>query len=237
MRTAVFWLGLICIVGFFQPAAAGEEPGVLEFTFVGNEAFLITDGEITLATDFPYRPGFMSYMKYDFEAVRPRGVVLCLLTHGHFDHFDFVIFRNHSWAIIGPASVAYGQTGYDATVVDNEDPITWETITVEPHATPHANMGHYSYLVTWHGVRIYVPGDTELTGPILAAKDLDVAFVTPWLLNNIREKGARIDAKRVVVYHHRSGEKIEPYQDCVVPAQGYTFEIPFRESSRDSSGE
>ena len=233
MRTAVLWLGLVCIVVWFQPAAAGEEAGVLEFTFVGNEAFLVTDGEITLATDFPYRSGASRYMKYDFDEVRPRGIVVCLITHAHYDHFDFVIFRHHSWSLIGPLAVTYGKVDYDCTVVENEDPFTWESISIEPRATPHAGEGHYSYLVTWHGVRMYLPGDTDITGPILAAKDLDIAFVTPWLLDSVREMGAKIDAKRIVVYHHRSREMVEPYQDCVVPEQGDTFEIPFRESSNE----
>jgi hypothetical protein len=76
---------------------------------------------------------------------------------------------------------------------------------------------------------MYFPGDAEATEPILAAQDLDVAFVTPWLLENIRAQGAEIDAKRVVVYHHRRGQVVEPYQGSVLPEQGDTFEIPFRE--------
>jgi len=229
MRIAVPWLVLLCIALLFQPAAAGEDPGVLKFTFVGNEAFLVSDGEVTMAMDFPYRSGSSGYMKYDFDEVRPRGVILCLVTHSHFDHFDFVIFRNHSWSLIGPPSVTYSKPDYDVTIVENEDTLTWESITVEPHATPHADLDHYSYLVTWHGLRIYIPGDTEITGPILAAENLDLAFVTPWLLDNVREMGAKIDAKRIVVYHHRGGERVVLYQDSMVPEQGDTFEIPFNE--------
>lgn len=229
MRTAAIRLALLCIAVFFQPVAAGDDPGVLEFTFVGNEAFLVTDGDITLAMDFPYRSGMSGYMRYEFDEVRPRGVVVCLITHGHYDHFDFVIFRHHSWSLIGPPSVTFGKHNYDITTVETDDPIVWESITIEPHATPHSELEHYSYLVTWHGVRIYIPGDTEIVGPILAAKDLDLAFVTPWLLDSLREQGAEIDAKRVVVYHHRQGQTIEPWQDCVVPEQGDTFEIEFNE--------
>lgn len=229
MRTAAIWLALLCIAIYIQPVAAGDDPGALEFTFVGNEAFLVTDGDITLCADFPYRSGMSGYMRYDFEKVRPRGVVVCLITHDHFDHFDFLLFRNHSWSLIGPPSITYGKDNYDITTVANDEPVTWESITIEPHATPHDELEHYSYLVTWHGVRMYIPGDTGITGPILSATDLDVAFVTPWLLNALREQGAEIDAKRIVVYHHRQGEKVEPWQDCVVPRQGDTFEIPFNE--------
>jgi L-ascorbate metabolism protein UlaG (beta-lactamase superfamily) len=233
MRTAVLWLVLLSIATTFQPAAAGEDPGVLEFTFVGNESFLVTDGEFTMAMDFPYRSGSSGYMQYDFEKTRPRGVVVCLVTHSHYDHFDFVIFRHHSWALIGPPSVTYGKVDYDITTIESDDPVMWESIMIEPHATPHANLDHYSYLVTWRGVRMYMAGDTEITGPILAAKDLDVAFVTPWLLDGLREQGEKVDAKRIIVYHHRHREMVEPYQDCVVPEQGDTFEIPFRESSAE----
>ena len=64
-----------------------------------------------------------------------------------------------------------------------------------------------------------------MTRPIsfLAARDLDAAFVSPWLLAAVRKKGARVDAKRVVVYHHEDGETIAPYQDRYVPRQGETI--------------
>jgi L-ascorbate metabolism protein UlaG (beta-lactamase superfamily) len=229
MRTAVIWLALLCCAVSIQPVAADDDPGVLKFTFVGNEAFLVNDGEITLATDYPYRSGSAGYMRYDFEETRPRGIVVCLVTHDHYDHWDFVIFRNHSWSLIGPQSVTYGKSNYDITTIEDDEPVSWESIDIEPRASLHADIQHYSYLVTWHGVRMYFPGDAEATEPILAAQDLDVAFVTPWLLENIRAQGAEIDAKRVVVYHHRRGQVVEPYQGSVLPEQGDTFEIPFRE--------
>jgi hypothetical protein len=62
----------------------------------------------------------------------------------------------------------------------------------------------------------------------LAARDLDAAFVSPWLLGSVRKKGARIDARRVIVYHHEDGAAVPPYQDREVPRQGETLVLKSR---------
>ncbi len=49
----------------------------------------------------------------------------------------------------------------------------------------------------------YFTGDTESPQALLAARHLDVAFVSPWL------------------YHHESGQRVpECGQGCTVPRQG-----------------
>jgi L-ascorbate metabolism protein UlaG (beta-lactamase superfamily) len=111
-----------------------------------------------------------------------------------------------------------------------EDKLSYEGIDIEAYLTPHTEL-HRSYLVTWHGIRIYFVGDTEDAGKLLAMKDIDVAFITPWLLRAVAENGGTIDARRIVVYHHRFGEKVTAHQDRVVPKQGDTFTIPFVASS------
>jgi hypothetical protein len=50
---------------FAFPFAAANK---LHFKFIGNQAFLITDGNTTLLTDFPYTSGAFGYMTYDFTA-------------------------------------------------------------------------------------------------------------------------------------------------------------------------
>ncbi len=39
----------------------------LEFHFIGNMAYEISDGETTLLSDFPYESGAFGYMTYKFE--------------------------------------------------------------------------------------------------------------------------------------------------------------------------
>jgi len=212
--------------------AARATPGSLSFTFIGNTAFAITDGEMTLMIDYPYAPG--NYMGYDFFATKPTGFGVCLISHGHKDHFVFGAFIKHSWALIGPPSVVDPVKGYETMQAVDGEPVEFEGLHVLPIATPHGNMEHNSYLVTWHGVRMYFSGDTEVDNALLAAQDLDVAFVTPWLLDVVRQAGGTINARRVIVYHHVADQDVVDYADRLVPTQGATFEIDYREPASTS---
>ena len=53
------------------------------------------------------------------------------------------------------------------------------------------------------------------------AKNLDVAFVSPWLYRAVVRAGQRIDAKQVVIYHQEQGQRVpECGEGCSVPRQG-----------------
>ena len=100
-------------------------------------------------------------------------------------------------------------------------------VLIEPIETPHAGVGHYSYIVTWQGKRLYFSGDTEETRSVLSAKNLDAAFVSPWLYGYVLKQSARIDATRVVIYHHEAGQQVPGCAEgCIVPRQGETIAIP-----------
>jgi hypothetical protein len=74
--------------------------------------------------------------------------------------------------------------------------------------------------VTWDGLRLYFTGDTDDLDPLLGEKDLDVAFVSPWLLEGARKRGVRIGARRVIVYHHAEQYMGPDYQERMLPRQG-----------------
>ena len=103
--------------------------------------------------------------------------------------------------------------------------VLWEGITFRPLATPHASLEHYSYVVEWRGLRLYFTGDTEDTASLLAARELDVAFVSPWLLRTVQKQGRRIDARQIVVYHHRDAETVVEIQDRIVPRPGQVLSL------------
>src|SRR5688572_21826205 len=94
-------IGLILF--FYITAQLSAED--LRVQFIGNAAFLITDGKTTLLTDYPYRSGAFGYMTYDATKIQPQGDVLCLITHGHADHFEHPIFEKKNWRIIAPDDV------------------------------------------------------------------------------------------------------------------------------------
>lgn len=193
----------------------------LTATFIGNEAWHITDGEYTLLTDFPYQSGYSRCMTWEWTGV-PKvaepAKLLIVTTHEHRDHFAAeLVPRLNPAGVIGAAPIRAAAPG-KAIVPANDT--RFGPIRVEAISTPHANLEHYSYVIEWHGVRIYLPGDTEGARSLIAAKNLDVAFVTPWMLRAAERTGAKIDARRVIVVHHEAGENVPPYQGSTVPRQG-----------------
>ena len=207
-------LALLLASGSPQPRPA------LEARFIGNMAFAISDGATTLVSDFPYESGYGRYMTYDSALIRSATEsTLALITHSHRDHWDARLFADTGWKVAGPADVIAGID--PARVVPSGSGGAYESLRIEALETPHASVGHYSYIVTWHGRRLYFTGDTESTQALLAAKDLDVAFVSPWLYRAVLLAGQRIDAKQIVIYHHEAGEQIPGCgRGCSVPRQG-----------------
>jgi L-ascorbate metabolism protein UlaG (beta-lactamase superfamily) len=204
-------------------AALIQSPS-LQATFIGNEAVAFTDGDLTLVTDYPYQPGYSGYMRYDPAATAPRGPVILLVTNRHADHFDPSQPRDSAWRFVGPREVSRSLP--QATVIPLDTVVTVGDISIRPIATPHANLEHYSSRVEWLGRSLYFVGDTEDPAALLAQRGLDVAFVTSWLLRAVRARGGTIDARRVVIYHHRSGETITDCTgSCRVPRQGERWEV------------
>jgi L-ascorbate metabolism protein UlaG (beta-lactamase superfamily) len=206
---------------FLQGTA--PETARLEARFIGNMAFAITDGKTTLFTDFPYQSGAFGYMTYDSEAAHPRSDDLCLVTHGHLDHFDPALFAKMNAHLVAPPSLMAKLPAARAIPFAKE--MTFRDIQIEAFRTPHGEIEHYSYLVTWHGLRLYFTGDTDSTDQLLAMRNLDAAFVSPWLLEAVAKRKGWIDARRLVIYHHKAGESLPQLQNRFVPRQGDRFTL------------
>jgi L-ascorbate metabolism protein UlaG (beta-lactamase superfamily) len=215
--------GSIIGLAFLFVQGTAPEPARLEVRFIGNMAFAITDGKTTLFTDFPYQSGAFGYMRYDTAAVSPAPDALCLITHGHADHFDPELFGQMGAALIGPPSLSASVKSERA--IPFAPSMAYRDIRIEAFRTPHGEIEHYSYLVTWHGLRLYFTGDTHRPEKLLAARDLDAAFVSPWLIEEVASRKGRIDARRLVVCHHKTGEAIADLQQRLVPKQGQSFTI------------
>jgi len=214
------------MLGFLLAAAslfAAAEPAPLRATFIGNMSFSITDGTTTIYTDFPYESGYAGYMTYDFAAVPKAPGALCLVTHGHRDHFDAPLFAKMDAMLIAPTDVA-ARVPLDRTI-PFAPKMQYRNVTIEALETPHAGIGHASYLVTWHGLRLYFTGDTESVDQLLTMKNLDYAFVSPWLIEMVAERKGRIDTRNLVCYHQQKDEKVPPFQNRIVPKQGETLSL------------
>jgi len=217
---------LFLVVQAVGPSASPIQPDQLRIRFVGNEGVELSDGVTSLMVDLPYQPGASGYMVYDPEALQPPGLVISLITHGHADHFDETLFLARDWSIIGPAEVT-GRLPAER-VIPLSEAISVGEFTVRPHRTAHGDPEHYSYFVAWRGLRLYFVGDTENPSHLLSVTKLDVAFVTPWLGCTAGAFGRRIDADRIILYHHREGEGTRGCFEAVVMEQGESFTLSAR---------
>jgi L-ascorbate metabolism protein UlaG (beta-lactamase superfamily) len=221
-----------------QPSGAAREAGVeLVATFIGNEAWSITDGRDVVLTDFPYESGAFGYMKWNESAIPkpPEGArTVLIVTHTHRDHFAPELVSKipgQLVALFGPADARAAVSL--AAPPGSQIPATpINALSVRSIETPHANREHSSYVLEWHGVRFYLPGDTGDAKSLLEQRNLDIAFVTPWLLRTIEKRRARIDASRIVVVHHTSDEDVRPYQGSVVTRQGEVLRLRARSAAR-----
>jgi L-ascorbate metabolism protein UlaG (beta-lactamase superfamily) len=220
---------LIALVAANPSGRAQTRPS-LEAHFIGNMAYAISDGTTTLFTDFPYESGYSRYMTYDAKEIRSRTArSLALITHGHRDHWEPALFNATDWSVIGPADAVRGTSASRIVralpVTPAQETIVFEGLSIDAVPTDHAKIGHYSYIVTWHGHRLYFSGDTDDDDALLAAKNLDVAFVSPWLFQRALKSGRPLDARRIVIYHQESTQTTVPgcSGTCSVPKQGETL--------------
>lgn len=210
----------LILLGLWSVPALGD---TLQARFIGNAALEITDGDTTLLTDFPYTSGAFGYMKYKFEDVKPAGKVLCLITHSHSDHWDATLFKKTDWVLAAPVKLVRKLD--PSRIVPFGPEMQFEGMRITPIRTEHANVAHCSYLVEWHGLRLYFTGDTEETGGVTGAGKLDVLFVTPWLLERLLLRNSSMDARKIVIYHHQENEDTPKCAQCVTPKQGDRFSI------------
>ncbi len=216
------------VVGLSGPVIADSE---LTATFLGNQAFRITDGETILFTDFPYESGAYGYMTWEEELLQPVADSYCLITHEHRDHFAAELVERLGCTVVGPPSVVALLEG-SGVVADNEV-VALGPLTITPLDTPH-NVEHRSYRVKWGEVSLYFTGDTETVDTLAEQEPLDVLFSSPWMFDSTLRRDALPTVGQVVIYHHRQGQVLPACRacegeadctPCLVPSQGQTFTL------------
>lgn len=225
------WILSLSIFFLLAPAVfAGE----LTVTFIGNMAFHITDGETTLLSDFPYRSGAYGYMEYDLADVPPITNGVSLITHSHGDHWYKDQFAKMDLSVIGPTSVTNRVKPKKVVPFNADAPMKFRDIEVQAIEMPHnLSPQHYSYLVTWHGLRLYFPGDTETPADMLHREDIDIMFISPWLIRTIERQDLTLDTKILVVYHQKIGEEFPPFQNYKRMKQATSFTVPFDDETEN----
>jgi L-ascorbate metabolism protein UlaG (beta-lactamase superfamily) len=203
--------------------------GQLEIQFIGNAAFHITDGQTTLLIDFPYTSGAYGYMEYKLEDVKAIKDGLSLITHKHHDHWDQGLFEEMGHAIIAPPDIL--ENIKSEKKISFNDTMTYKDITIRAFETPHdspAKLQHYSYLVTWHGLRLYIPG-AAVVDYALTMKNIDIMFLGEWYTSKIQNQEIVLDAQTLIIFHQKEGQEIPSSPDYLVLKQGETIKVEFKE--------
>lgn len=169
----------------------------IEITFIGNCGLHMTDGNTSIYVDFPYKSGAYGYMTYE-DSVLDEIIEnsTFIFTHQHNDHYSGKILRKVIKEKKGKKFTQWNTRRMDKWA--NEIP----DFKIESFRTKHTfSIRHRSYLITWHGKKIFLSGDTEHSETIGEIKDIDLAFVPYWLLTDAKDKEIDIDAKRFAIYH------------------------------------
>lgn len=140
MRTALA-PGLALLAA--HPTDSAQARPDLEARFIGNMAYAISDGSITLFTDSPYESGYSRYMTYNAREIRSRTPrSLALITHGHRDHWEPALFGVTDWSVIGPEDAVRGAAANRVVRALPVEParqsITFKGMTIDALLTPHA---------------------------------------------------------------------------------------------------
>lgn len=169
----------------------------IKIKFIGNCGLYLTDGKSNLYIDFPYKSGAYGYMKYDhaeIDSIKENSVFL--FTHTHADHYSKKILkqikRKHKGNVFGSWNTKTFES-MQQTINDFK---------IETFKTKHRfTFKHYSYLITWHGKRLFLSGDTEKADRIATIKGINWAFIPYWIMLDAKEKKLKIDTEKFVIYH------------------------------------
>lgn len=206
-------------IGFAQ----GKE---ISIKFIGNCGLYMTDGETNVYSDFPYKSGAFNYMEFDdaeLDSVKENSIFI--FTHKHPDHYSS---KNMKRVLREKNGQKYGSWNIkELEQLGNTIP----NFSVQAFKTKHRfSFKHYSYLITWHGKKIFLSGDTESAEIIGNISGIDWAFVPYWVVLDANEKNIKIDAKRRGLYHLYPNQKMTgkiPEDMILLQNQNEIISIPY----------
>lgn len=198
----------------------------IQVKFIGNCGLYLTDGKSNLYIDFPYKSGAFNYMKYDSTEIgNIQDNSVFLFTHRHADHYSKKLLKQikskHKGMVFGSWNTKWFKK------ISN----SIDDFQIETYKTKHRfSFKHYSYLITWHGQKIFLSGDTESAETIATVKGINWAFVPIWIISDAKDKNLTIDAEKIGVYHLYPNEKVttsktEKY--LILDKQGEVISIPY----------
>lgn len=216
------------LLSFFLVASVNAvlaQNGELTIRFISNCGLLISDGTTHIYSDFPYRSGAFIYDEFDdAELENIKDSAIFIFTHKHGDHYSR---KNMKAVMKNKNGRKYGKWNLDELEQLAE---TIPDFEIQAFKNKHRfSFAHYSYLITWHGKKIFLSGDAEKIETIEKMTDLDWAFVPGWLLMTAHRSGFKIDTKMIAIYHIGRGDVIEVDSPkvLVLDKQGEVITIPY----------
>ena len=213
-------VALICLSGFGY-----GQSNQIKIKFIGNCGLHMTDGTSNFYFDFPYKSGAHKYMAYDkaeIDSIKDNAIFV--FTHRHSDHYSHKILKKLDGQKFDPWNIP------ELEKLGNSIP----EFKIQAFKTAHKVFGisfkHYSYLITWHGKKIYISGDTGDLDNLKNIKNMDWAFVNPWLYMNAKNENVPIDAQKTGLYHLYPEQKIDgkiPDNLLVLKNEGELITIPY----------
>ena len=193
--------------------------------FIGNCGLHLSDGTTNIYTDFPYRSGAYNYMEYeDSEIENLEQNSIFLFTHKHADHYSGKIMKE---VLKQKNGVKYGP--WNLAALNNLSDLIPD-FQIQAFKTKHfLSAKHHSYLITWHGKKIYLSGDTNTEATIKSMKGLDWAFLPAWLVQRTWEDDLIIDAKMMGIYHigPKDNINIKGPQFLMLDKQGEVIRVSY----------
>lgn len=212
-----------CILFFISTFCIAQNKEI-KIKFLGNCGLYMTDGDLHIFSDFPYESGAYGYMEYNKDELDsiPKNSIF-IITHKHKDHYSRKDFRRVLKEKGGKKYSAWNIRALEKIGENNPN------FSIQAFKTKHRfTIRHYSYLIVWHGNRIFLSGDTEGAETFRTIKNIDVAFIPPWVLHYAKRDSIKIDAKLKAIYHLRSKEKGKNSNGIIyLSQQNYVMRIPF----------
>ena len=207
------------------PNRGFNQTNEIKIKFISNCGLYMTDGTTNIYSDFPYRSGAFIYDEFDqaeLDSIKENSIFI--FTHKHGDHYSRKNMRNIQKNKNGKK---YGK--WNIEELENLGKIIPDFEIKAIKTKHHFSFTHYSYLITWHGKRIYLSGDTESTATIQEIKDLDWAFVPGWLLISVFKNKIKLDTKMIAIYHVGQGDsfEIKDPKILVLDQHGEIITIPY----------
>ncbi len=217
---------LIAIFLLVANSTSGQnEP--IKIKLPGNCGIFMTDGNLNIYVDFPYKSGAHGYMTYNPHLLDslPANAVF-LYTHGHSDHYSRKLFKKTNQKLYGPWPVRFLMPGKRKYKLDELNSI-FPDFSITTYKTKHGySFIHYSYMIEWNKKRIFISGDTHLSDTLVSVKNLDLVFAAPWVMYDANDRGLKIDAKKIIVYHLRDTDKLTSGSDkVIISKQNQEFEL------------